>query len=284
MTPRNKNLEIQDSPPNAPAVPSCNSSLKRVSNILECLGQGMNTNVEIAAYCGYNTSTTHRLLKDLKQLGWVVQDDLNNRYYLGPFMSRVASNATANHRFFVISALRELTDLAAQTGEAVNLAVMEQLHYLRIHEISSRYDLRISDDARGYGQIFALGATGKVLLSQLPDPVLKETLNKVAIVSRTERSVTDKKVLLHQIREIREQGYAISCSERIPGAAGVSAPVVNYAWPAALTVIGPESRLLPVMDQLTALLPEIARRISDTMGKALQNQGVNAPGAGGTSD
>ena len=270
----NNNLEIQDYPRPTRRTTSCNSSLKRVSRILDCLGQGMNTNVEIAAYCGYNTSTTHRLLQDLKQLGWVIQEDLNNRYYLGPFISRVASNTTANHRFFVISALREMSDLAAEIGEAVNLAVMEQLHYLRVHEIASRYDVRISDESRGYGQIFALGATGKVLLSQLPDPALRETLAKVALISRTDRSVTDKKLLFHQIQEIRERGYAVSRSERIPGAAGISSPVVNYTCPAALSVIGPESRLLPLMGTLTAELPRIARRIADNIGKARRAQGV----------
>jgi DNA-binding IclR family transcriptional regulator len=283
MALRNKNLEIQDFSSAPPKNSGLNSSLMRVSNILECLSEGMNTNVEIAAYCGYNTSTTHRLLKDMKQLGWVIQDDLNNRYYLGPFISRIASNAIASHRFFVISALREMTALAEETGEAVNLAVMEGLHYLRVHEIPSRFDLRVSDNTRGYGQIFSPGATGKVLLSQLPEPVLKETLNKVALISQTDRSVKDKKILYRQIREIRERGYAISRSERIPGAAGVSAPVVNYSWPAALTVIGPESRIQPLLDTLTVALPEIARRISDNVAKALNTQGVMAwePGGNG---
>ena len=273
---RNKNYEIQDYTPSQPKAAGLNSSLTRVSNILECLSQGMNPNVEIATYCGYHQSTTHRLLKDLRQLGWVIQDDLNSCYYLGPFISRVAANAVANHRFFVINALREMTTLAEKTGEAVNLAVMEGLHYLRVHEIPSRYDLRVSDNSRGYGQIFTPGATGKVLLSQLLDPVLKETLNKVALISRTERSVKDKKVLYRQIREIREQGYAISHSERIPGATGISAPVVNYSWPAAIAVIGPESRMRPIIDTLTAALPEIARRISDNLAKALNTQGVIA--------
>ncbi len=234
----------------------------------------MNTNVEIATYCGYHQSTTHRLLKDLRQLGWVIQDDLNNHYYLGPFISRVASDAIANHRFFVINALREATALAEETGEAVNLAVMEGLHYLRVHEIPSRYDLRISDNSRGYGQIFTPGATGKVLLSQLPDPVLKETLNKVALISRTDKSVKDKKVLYCQIREIRKKGYAISRSERTPGATGIAAPVVNYFWPAAIAVIGPEARMQPLLDTLTTMLPEIAHRISDNVAKALKAQGV----------
>jgi IclR family acetate operon transcriptional repressor len=248
----------------------------RASSIIECLSQGMNTNVEIATYCGYNTSTTHRLLKDMKQLGWVIQDDINNHYYLGPFISRVAGNAVANHRFFVIAALRDMAALADETGEAVNLAVMEGLHYLRIHEISSGYDLRISDNSRGYGQIFSPGATGKVLLSQLPDPVLKETLNKVALVSRTDKSVTDRRVLYRQIRELRERGYSISRSERIPGAAGIAAPVFNYSWPAALTVIGPEPRMQSLLDTLTTELPEVAGRISDNVAKALNAQGVIA--------
>jgi DNA-binding IclR family transcriptional regulator len=280
MALRNKNLAIQDYPHSTSrAYPhSVNSSLTRASRIIESLSQGLNTNVEIAAYCGYNTSTTHRLLKDMKQLGWVIQDDLNNRYYLGPFISRMAANALASHRFFVICALREMSDLSARTGEAINLAVMEGLHYLRIHEIPSRYDLRISDDPRGYGQIFAPGAAGKVLLSQLPDDVLRETLNKVLLVSQTDKSVTDRKLLYRQIREIRERGYAVSHSERIPGATGVSVPVMNYSWPAALTVIGPESRMQPLLELLTTELPGIAARISGNVARALKTPGAATEG------
>jgi len=274
MTFRNKNLVIQDSFLSNVQNPGINSSLKRASRILECLSQGLNTNVEIAAYCGYNTSTTHRLLKDMKQLGWVIQDDLNNRYYLGPFISHIAGNSLANHRYFVVCALREMSDLATRTGEAVNLAVMEGLRYLRVHEIPSRFDLRITDESRGYGQIFAPGANGKVLLSQLPDDVLSETLNKVLLISQTDKSVTDRKLLYRQIREIRERGYAISHSERIHGATGVSVPVLNYSWPAALTVIGPESRMQPNLETLVAELPVIARRISDNVAKALKTPGL----------
>jgi len=284
MTVQNNNLGIQDYQFARTVNPNINTSLTKASSIIECLCQGLNTNVEIAAYCGYNTSTTHRLLKDMKQLGWVIQDDLNNRYYIGSFISHIASNALANHRYFVICALREMSDLAARTGEAINLAVMEGLHYLRVHEIPSRFDLRISDDARGYGQIFSPGATGKVLLSQLPDDDLNETLNRVLLVSQTAKSVTDRKLLYRQIREIRERGYAISHSERIPGATGISVPVVNYSWPAALTVIGPESRMKPNLELLTAELPEIARRISDNVAKALKKPGVTAWNAEGSSN
>jgi len=280
MTVQNNNLGIQDYRFARSKNPNVNTSLKRASSIIECLCQGMNTNVEIAAYCGYNTSTTHRLLKDMKQLGWVIQDDLSNRYYLGPFISHMASDSLANHRYFVVCALREMSDLASRTGEAVNLAVMEGLHYLRVHEIPTRFNLGISDDTRGYGQIFSPGATGKVLLSQLPDTALNETLNKVLLVSQTDKSVTNRKLLYNQIREIRERGYAFSHSERIPGATGISVPVFNYSWPAALTVVGPESRMRSNLDMLIAELPVIARRISDNVTKALLPPGADCKAEG----
>ena len=48
------------------------SSLERATDILVCLGNGINSATEIAAYCDYSISTVHRLLQNLAELGWVV--------------------------------------------------------------------------------------------------------------------------------------------------------------------------------------------------------------------
>jgi IclR family acetate operon transcriptional repressor len=112
------------------------------------------------------------------------------------------------------------------------------------------------------------------LLSQLDDKELKLVMKNVSIGQVTEHSVTDKKVLMAQIKEIRRQGYSISHGERIAGAMCISAPVDNYFWPVALSVVGPESRLGPRVDGAVEKITTSARHISENVKVFSQAKGV----------
>jgi DNA-binding IclR family transcriptional regulator len=65
-----------------------------------------------------------------------------------------------------------------------------------------------------------------------------------------------------QLMEIRQQGYAVSCGERIAGVICLSTPVKNYTYPAALSIIGPSQRLEPKLADLAEALKASAKRIS----------------------
>jgi len=256
---------IRDSQPGKGNESYTNTSLVRATSILFCLSNGINTSTDIAKYCKYSTSTVHRLLNVLKNLNLVVQDRINHKYYLGPVVNQLTSNQTNTHRYLLINALHEMGRLSNFSGETINLSILVQLRSVLLHAIPSEQELRITEVDSGYGMLFAVGATGKALLSQLDDEEMREVLHKVDLVKVTGNSITDRNVLMAQLKAIRRQGYAISYGERIAGAMCISTAIKNYSHPVALSILGPENRIKPRAKEITEELMASAGRISNSI-------------------
>jgi DNA-binding IclR family transcriptional regulator len=248
------------------------SSLERATDILVCLGNGINSATEIAAYCDYSVSTVHRLLQNLTDLDWVIQDDTSHKYFLGSLVHKLATNLMTAHQYLVLHALKEMNILANLTEETVILGAFEQLHFIKLHDIQSPHNLRIIEASdRLKGQY--LGATAKVLLSQLDDKELKTFLKHVKNEPVTDESVVDPDTMMKQIKEIRRQGYSVSFGERMKGAGCISAPVKNYFCPVALYIVGPEDRLRPHTETFIDALVKGAHRISEDIVGVFDGQG-----------
>ena len=246
---------------------SSSTSLDRATGILISLGNGINTVTDIARHLRYSTATVHRLLQTLKRLKWVIQDDHNHKYYLGPMITQLFSNRVGAHKYVIMHALQEMERLADFTEETISLTVMVQMHCTLLHEIISPHNLAISESIKKSGPPFN-GAMGKVLLSQLEPEELKVTLKQIKVGRDTENTVIDKKLLMKQIEDIWRQGYCLTCFERIPGVVCISVPINRYFCPACLSVVGPESRLRPKAEKVIIELKASSRRISGDIATA----------------
>jgi DNA-binding IclR family transcriptional regulator len=228
------------------------------------LSNGTHALTDISRQTGLTKPTVYRLLQTLEGRLMVAQDPPTRQYYLGPMVTKLASNPETNHYYLVTCALEGMKRLWDVTGENVELNIMVGSQYDRLYEIMSKHQLKVFEGADPVGHVF-VGSAAKVLLSQLNDKELKLVMKNINIRQVTERSVTDKKVLMAQIRVIRQQGYAISYGERIAGAMCISAPVRNYFWPVALSLVGPESRLMPGVDDAVKKVTASARRITESV-------------------
>jgi DNA-binding IclR family transcriptional regulator len=273
MFQREKNSNRRKYITNSSKSATVSTSLHRATDILSCLSNGINTITDIAGYCKYSTSTVHRLLQTLKELEWVVQSENNHEYYLGPLVARLSSNQIAAHRYLIMQALREMIHLASSTEETVNLGVMFQLHFTLLHEIPSKHDLRITEESKRLGPLY-IGATAKVLLAQLDDIELKTTLRHLNFTRVTDKTVTDKELLIAQLQECRRQGYCVTYGERIPGAICISAPIKNYICPASLSIVGPENRLGPRINEVAEELIASVKRISSDIAESFKEKEV----------
>lgn len=253
--------------------PTAIRAVFRAVNILVCLSNGMTTVTDIANCCKLTKPTVYRLLKTLEELLLVTQDPISHRYYMGPLINQIASNPQTNHHYLITCALEELTQFWDFTEETVALNIMVGVQYIRLYEIPSKHKLKVIKGDDPVGLVY-VGATAKVLLSQLDDEELLAAVKNININSITEHSVTDKKVLVSQAMEIRQRGYAISHGERIPGALCISAPIRNYFWPAALSVVGPESRIESRVNEFKEELIASAGRISENIAEFSQAKGV----------
>jgi DNA-binding IclR family transcriptional regulator len=217
-------------------------SIAHATNILICLSNDIHALTDIARQCSLGKSTVHRVLKLLEQSQFVVQDSVNRRYYLGPLITQLASNPITTHEYLIMYANEEMKHLSQISEETIALDIMIGVQHFSLYEVTSKHDLKVTQESRMSGPLQA-GASVKVLLSQFNDKQLKVALDSMNITRSTERSITNKELLMAQIKEIRQQGYAVSYGERIPGALCISAPIKNYILPVSLSVVGPEIRL-----------------------------------------
>jgi IclR family KDG regulon transcriptional repressor len=242
--------------------PTLYKSVTRIADILLCLVNGINTVTEIADFCQLSKSTVSRLLKTLSQSNFIVQDPLNRRYYLGRLMAQFSSNPYVIHKYLVVSSIKEMLRLREISRETVILSILIGIQYMNLHQINSEHELRITADGKMQGPML-LGATTKVLFSQVNNEELELALKYFEIDRQEGSSKIDKEVFIEQLIQIKQQGYAITYGEKIPGVMGISAPVRNYICPAALSILGPENRLRPKMDLLIEELKASASQVSD---------------------
>ncbi len=236
-------------------------SIAHATSVLICIGNDLHALTDIARECNLGKSTVHRVLKLLEQSKLVIQDTINRRYYLGPLFTRLTSNPLATHEYLILCADTEMRRLVQISEETVNLDIMIGVQAYSLHEIPSKHDLKVSQQERIPGPLLA-GASVKVLLSMLNDKQLKTAMDIIELKPATQRTVTDKATLLEQIKEIRQQGYAVSRGEWLEGVTCISAPVFNYELPLSLNVVGPENRLQGREKEIIKEIKASAARLS----------------------
>jgi DNA-binding IclR family transcriptional regulator len=236
----------------------------RTANVLTCLSHGIVTVTEIAEICKLNKATVHGLLQVLCEAGIVMQDPINHRYFIGPLIMEIASNPFVTHENLISCALNEMTSLSALSGETIGLVILVGMQVVTLHEIPSTYEIKIVGKSRIAGKLHA-GATGKLLLSQLNSKELKTALANMVLEPVTEYTVTRKDQLIAQIKQIKDQGYAVSFGDRILEAMNISAPINNYVLPASINILGPATRIKPRMNEYIQALKASGLHIQENL-------------------
>ena len=247
--------------------PNAVKSIFRAANILACIGRGVNSITEIAENCELSKSTVHRFLKTLEETRIVWQNPVTHQYYLGDLITQFISDPKTTHEHVLVCADEEMTRLAKVTEETISLGLMIGIKYIGLHTVPSSHELRVvEDNSRRIRSIYA-GATGKMLLAQLNGKDLKIVMENIHFEPVTEDITFNKAELMAQLKRIRRQGYATTCGERIPGAMCLSAPITNYILPVALSILGPETRIKPKMEDFLQNLLFSCTRISANIKK-----------------
>jgi DNA-binding IclR family transcriptional regulator len=117
---------------------------------------------------------------------------------------------------------------------------------------SSRYDL-------GAAAPLHAGASGKAVLAFLDSEKQKKFLRQGDLDRLTQRTITDRKHLERQLKEIRTRGFALTRGERLPNTASIAAPVFGSQSDiaGAMAVIGPSERLTHA--RLTEIAPVLLK-------------------------
>jgi DNA-binding IclR family transcriptional regulator len=223
-------------------------SIIKAIEILKTLSHGYRKLTEIAREVRYSKSTVHRLLQALKDSGMVRQDPISEEYYPGTMIFELASNPLMTHQSLIFAAHSRMEDMRRLTGETVGLEIKSGIEQIRVHQLTGTHSVTFL----GKPSIIELllpGASGKALLSQVPDAELREILDNIPLTKITPYTIVDKQLFQLEIAKVKERGFATSYDEVEVGVSAISVPVHYYIVPAAVTIIGPKDRLAPrIMD------------------------------------
>ncbi len=242
--------------------------IERAVDIIDALSLGPSTLTEVVQKTELAKGTVFRILQSLSYGGLVVKDPIDNRYMLGPGLWRFGQNSMDKVGMMSALAGPILLELREATEETITLNTRIGLNRVCIVEHQSRLPLLYKTGV-GSGIPLHVGASGKTLLAQTPEPQRKKLLNALESSTKGQGEAFDRDDIERQIVEIQERGWAVSVGERLPGAAGIAVPVISADHQAlTVSVLGPESRLPWGLQQdlipaLQRVAKQIERRITD---------------------
>lgn len=216
-----------------------------------CDGAGV---TEIAEALNLSKSTVHTHLQSLRAHRCVRKD--GTTYRLG--LRFLSFGGHACDRTGLLDIVRpEVDGLVEETGETAQMVVEE--HGRGIYICQRRGPEAVRTDSHvGTDVSLHCTAAGKAILAYLPEDRVEEIIDRHGLPTRTEGTLTDRNELFDALERVRDRGYAIDDSERIPGIRCVAAPVRSNDVIGALSVNGPTKRVEG--DYFREELPSLVRR------------------------
>ena len=239
-------------------------SLERAFELLEHLADagGELALSELTEASGLPMPTVYRLMQTLVGRGYVRQEP-SKRYALGPRLIRLGDGASRLLGTWARPALSRLVD---EIGETANMAVLEGDEVVYVAQVPSRHSMRMFTEVGRRVQPHCTGV-GKALLAQLPIETAEAMVARQDLVAYTPHTLTDPQTLLAQLKQIREQGYALDDEEQELGVRCIAVPVVGAPALAALSVSGPSGRMTP---EVIARVVPLMRRTAETFARDLR--------------
>lgn len=186
-------------------------------------------------------STAHIHLTTLVENGYVLKDD--GEYRCGLLFLRTGGELRDRMPLFR-AAKSEVDDLREKSGEYANIGTEESGYLVQLYK--SENPESIDDNASLGAHLYLHStATGKAILSQLPETEIESILDRRGLPALTDDTITDRDALSTELRETRERGYAVNRGEHHPGVCAIGTPIVSNSGEVlgAISVSGPLSRM-----------------------------------------
>jgi DNA-binding IclR family transcriptional regulator len=215
---------------------------------------------EIGQRIGLSKATTYRLVNCLHDLGYLVRLE-DNRYCLSLKLTRLSGLVRSTIGIREI-ARPIMLDLVHKTTETITLNTIAQGQRLCIEVFDTPAPL-MSIVREGEQTPLLHGATGKILLAYLGSSEIDRIFRETPASKRPNRALLEK-----QLARYREQGYALTSSERVAGVTAISVPLrdINGQVRYCISITGPAIRVDRNVDAFVALMLNASKVVSGQMG------------------
>jgi len=232
---------------------------------------------EILARLRIPRASLVRILDTLLYRGLIDKMEANGHYRVGIKLLYIG------HRLKDKISLRSVAwslmqRLSEQTGETVELAVLDNGQLLLIEQIEGSGEVRISSRIGGAYPYLHAVSVGKLYLAHMDPTKRKRVLDQIGLPAATPWTITDREVLERELGEILARGYAVEDQELRTGVRRVAAAVYDHSGHVAggLSVAAPVFRLAATdFDKYGQMVKSVAAEISRGIGGRAPE--MNAP-------
>lgn len=221
---------------------------------------------EASRSIGVAPSTAHRLLSMLQYYEFVSQNPTTRSYEVGSTLLNLGLSVV---RDMDIRRLARplMEELRLEVGETIQLTILQGKHVLFIESVESFQALRVGDRT-GISLPAHCTASGKALLAELPLERLYELFPDEQLVGLTPHSLTSREMLVRELAQVRERGYATNFEESEPDVSAISAAIHDRVGRlrASVTVSAPSTRL---HEELVVQIAEATMRAAAAIGQQL---------------
>ena len=208
---------------------------------------------EMAVMLNVDKSIASRLAATLAGRGFLERVPGSEAFRLGPELGRLGMLAVGSSHNLIELARGAMERLAEETGETINLAVLEEYKAINIAQVDGPHLVGVGDWTGWKTEPHAT-ANGKVLLA-FAEGSLENLPLETPLKSFTEQTITKLKELRSELKRVKSEGWASTLGELEEGFNGVAVPIFDASGRclAALSVSGPVYRMPPER------LPEVAQ-------------------------
>ncbi|MBI4277328.1 MAG: IclR family transcriptional regulator [Armatimonadetes bacterium] len=181
---------------------------------------------ELSRRVGFPKSVAYKLLRTLAAQGFLQQDPLTRRYRIGPAILTVAG-AFLRSEPLTREGLPVLRQLSATTGHTATLGILGGSDVLFVGAVEGSCAVRAGAKVGDRRPVHAT-ASGKILLSGLPDREVERLLGHGPLPRLTPFTTVDAERLKKELAVVRKTGVAYNLRERSEEICSVAAAVRNH--------------------------------------------------------
>jgi len=202
-------------------------AVERAFDILEFLAEQNNpvSLKEISAKMKIPTVSCFRIVKYICSRGYI-NEEQNGLYSLG-LRNLLLSEKLLKKMDIVNLSQNAMQELAAETNQAVQLALPHQYGVIYINQIMPLHPINV---IAPIGSIIPINvsASGKILTAFLSDLQRNKCTAAATFVNKTKNSITDKALFEIELLKVKELGYAEDNEEYAIGVGCLAAPIFNH--------------------------------------------------------
>jgi IclR family KDG regulon transcriptional repressor len=236
--------------------------------LLSCYSEREEMGVtELSKKLGLHKNNVFRILATLEFRGYIEQNKKTEGYCLGPKIFELG--LIFKYQMGLIKHAKPvMEEIVKRHNETTYLGVLRNIYAIYIDNVETNYTVRVVSRVGSQIPAYA-SAIGKVQLAHLPSDDLDRLFRDRRLRSLTGNTITDKDVLMEELRKVAQEGYALDNEEFEEDVRCVASPVRDYTrWVVAgLSISGPAFRMTDeVIPDLIETVKWGALQISKSLG------------------